>query len=90
MVASPAGDVKDRPSHRGARRGEDGHALRRIVFGDRRRAYSFDRRTSSLRVQGNWYFCSGINYTGECTKVTGAFNANGKWNDCISSARPGP
>jgi hypothetical protein len=54
------------------------------------RAYNFDRRTSSLRVQGNWYVCSGINYTGECTKVAGAFNANGKWNDRISSARPGP
>jgi hypothetical protein len=52
------------------------------------RPYNFDRRTSSLRVQGNWYVCSGVNYTGECTKVTGAFNANGKWNDRISSARP--
>ena len=52
------------------------------------RAYNFDRRTSSLRVQGNWYVCSGINYTGECTKVAGAFNASGKWNDRISSARP--
>lgn len=51
------------------------------------RVYNFDRRTSSLRVQGNWYVCSGINYTGECTKVAGAFNANGKWNDRISSAR---
>jgi hypothetical protein len=54
------------------------------------RAYNFDRRTSSLRVQGTWYVCSGINYTGECSKVGGAFNANGKWNDRISSARPGP
>jgi beta/gamma crystallin/CVNH domain-containing protein len=52
------------------------------------RYYNFDRRTSSLRVQGSWYVCSGINYTGECTKVAGAFNANGKWNDRISSARP--
>ena len=32
------------------------------------RVYNFDRRTSSLRVQGNWYVCSGINYTGECTE----------------------
>jgi hypothetical protein len=52
------------------------------------RAYNFAGRTSSLRVQGNWYVCSGVNYTGECTKVAGAFNANGKWNDRISSARP--
>jgi len=52
------------------------------------RAYYFDRRTSSLRVQGSWYVCSGINYTGECSKVAGAFNASGKWNDRISSARP--
>jgi len=52
------------------------------------RVYNFDRRTSSLRVQGNWYVCSGINYTGECTKVAGAFNTSGKWNDRISSARP--
>jgi hypothetical protein len=52
------------------------------------RAYNFDRRTSSMRVQGTWYVCSGVNYTGECTKVAGAFNANGKWNDRISSARP--
>lgn len=52
------------------------------------RTYNFAGRTSSLRVQGNWYVCSGVNYTGECTKVTGAFNANGKWNDRISSARP--
>ena len=52
------------------------------------RAYNFDRRTSSLRVQGNWYVCSGVNYTGECTKVAGAFNTSGKWNDRISSARP--
>jgi hypothetical protein len=52
------------------------------------RAYHFDGRASSLRVQGSWYVCSGINYTGECTKVAGAFNTNGKWNDRISSARP--
>jgi hypothetical protein len=52
------------------------------------RVFKFDRRTSSLRVQGNWYVCSGLNYTGECSKVAGAFNANGKWNDRISSARP--
>lgn len=52
------------------------------------RAYNWDRRTSSLRVQGNWYVCSGVNYTGECTKVAGAFNANSKWNDRIMSARP--
>jgi len=30
--------------------------------------------------------CSGINYTGECTKVTGAFNANGNWNARTSGA----
>jgi hypothetical protein len=52
------------------------------------RVFNFDRRASSLRVQGNWYVCSGVNYTGECSKVAGAFNANSKWNDRISSARP--
>jgi hypothetical protein len=52
------------------------------------RVFNFDRRASSLRVRGSWYVCSGINYTGECSKVAGAFNANGKWNDRISSARP--
>ena len=52
------------------------------------RAYNFDGRTSSLRVQGNWIVCSGPNYTGECSKVAGAFNANAKWNNRISSAKP--
>lgn len=54
------------------------------------RAFDFDRRASSLRVQGTWYVCSGVNYTGECSKVAGAFNAKSKWNDRIFSARPGP
>jgi hypothetical protein len=54
------------------------------------RALNFDRRASSLRVQGTWYVCTGVNYTGECSKVAGAFNAKSKWNDSISSARPGP
>jgi len=52
------------------------------------RALNFDRRASSLRVQGTWYVCSGVNYTGECAKVGGAFNAKPKWNDRIASARP--
>jgi hypothetical protein len=52
------------------------------------RAFQFDRRTSSLRVQGTWYVCSGVNYTGECSKVAGAFNTKSKWNDRIFSARP--
>jgi hypothetical protein len=52
------------------------------------RAFQFDQRASSLRVQGTWYVCSGVNYTGECSKVAGAFNAKSKWNDRIFSARP--
>jgi len=52
------------------------------------RAYNFNGRTSSLRVQGNWIVCSGINYTGECSKVAGNFNTNAKWNNRISSAKP--
>jgi Beta/Gamma crystallin len=52
------------------------------------RALNFDRRASSLRVQGTWYVCSGVNYTGECSKVAGAFNTKSKWNDRIFSARP--
>jgi hypothetical protein len=39
-------------------------------------------------VQGTWYVCSGVNYTGECSKVAGAFNTKDKWNDRIYSARP--
>jgi hypothetical protein len=54
------------------------------------RDYNFDDRASSLRVEGPWYVCSNINYSGDCTKVSGTFNLSSKWNKRISSARPGP
>jgi hypothetical protein len=54
------------------------------------RDYNFDDRASSLRVEGPWYVCSNINYSGDCTTVSGTFNLSSKWNKRISSARPGP
>jgi hypothetical protein len=52
------------------------------------RDFDFNDRASSIRVEGNWYVCTNVNYSGECSKVAGAFNLNSKWNKRISSARP--
>lgn len=52
------------------------------------RDYDFNDLASSLRVQGPWYVCTDINYRGECSSVSGAFNLSSKWNNKISSARP--
>lgn len=53
------------------------------------REYDFSDYASSIRVQGTWYVCTDTNYRGECSAVAGAFNLNSKWNNKISSARPG-
>ena len=68
---------------------QGGQALRLTGPAPDLRDYNFDDRASSLRVEGKWFVCSGTNYRGECTRVTGSFNVGSKWNKRISSARPG-
>jgi len=53
------------------------------------RDYDFNDLASSIRVQGTWYVCTDINFRGECSPVAGAFNLKSKWNNRISSVRPG-